>query len=1830
MSRTLTVLARLASLILAIGASGSALRAQSAEPAAAPATSLAVRPAWEETLTARLELLADSVDSPAAALAAPAGEPYATAMSRSRRLERLGRQDQPLWWRVTLRAPASAEQGWPLALEVDESRVITGAWLDGEPLPGFSGARRGEVWNSGEGWLVLPRASGVLTLRAAPLPHLYENGFGQLRLRPAELVELLDVARPAADATGLTVRNTGPVALSGVLHHRHEDYFGVALGEGRAPFRLAPGESATLPVPPAARSAEPLYKTRHWLVSGERATPEYWRHFDAIRDLRARPLVHVPENRAADWTYVFIPGPHASNPPPREGWKPLPGLPFRPQGPAYESHWFWARRTVRVPADWPRDRRVALLAPARHVRVNGEVLADLPPGGLALEPLLLPASIRPGDSFELLIGVTDYIDSLVDPASAPRSGPMQPVLRGVNGPVVTTGAMAMEFNIGLELASVPAVHTRWVRVGTTFAEGGRISAEVEVANASASAAELTVHAAVLERGRVVRTLPPVPVAVPAGGVAPVALAAPFTDARPWHPDSPHLYELRVELRRRSGPPLDTHRSRFGFREFGVEGEHFTLNGARIHLLGGSHTDLLRLTWPLTGHPYRLVRYLTPGNTGPTFVGGQARSNHSTNIADEAGYILKSEPGNLNAHGSDYYAWHRPEMWERLEGRMHAFMRAYPNHPSIVMWDIGNEISYRGPGEDEKMGALFNRLEKLDPARLATTGGPASLPVGSTTLNTHAWGNWNDLADYWFYHPEKRPSYLREIGTYSRRPAGEPAGKWTHHDRGSVPSTGLLGPGASRGLRHLDGKPMLFAEGHYYESRLPYPLFGHDVFLPTPDHVRATGHALHMADHGLNNLATRTRSVQNVRRAGVAASMIHVDRGVGRNILPLAAFNVERRARFFADRPVELAYAVHQDLTAPATVLARFRLHDGERLLGERLARWPDLAPASVREVALSFPPPPGVTEPRALRLEVRVWTENGPGWFQDDVALTVFPRAELRLPAGQRLAVFDPLGSVAPVLAAAGVKFLALDDLAAWQPEPDLALLVGSAGLAEVSPAALGDLADKIHRGGRAIVLEHSTIPQFLRTRLTQAYDFMTHAARLDGPSPVTEGLLTSDFHAWQTGERDQVVVRNAPEVPATGLVRPHLTAGRRSPVLEIGEGSGRVLLVQLNLRDALPHEPAARRVLANLLAWTGAPAPWPRVPTLLVGADPAFVGGMKNRLGLVATTREQPAEAELRAARLIVAKGSDAASREALLRVGPALRAHLREGATLFLQDLDEAGARWVSQLVAGPVEIAPFRHRHAMVVEAGSPLMAGLGHGDFFISDLGRQIERYRPVGANEPATALAVVRGAAVRPLTRPAYVAEIPLGRGRVVVSMLSVFERPVPSQVRALSALLSNAGATLDLEAAAAGEGEASWLFRPVDLSSVVNRPLARGEADDALRAFPAGRQTLRGVEHQIAPPRGEAGDSVIGVAARPPGKVEDIAVNAKAERIHFLHTGVGGAPVLVYRVWYKEDRARWIPGQADPFVDVLVRPGQHYADGTLAGQVERGERFMPATRVAWLSAGKPEFGVFETVWDNPHPEKTIGTIDVFARPDAGEGEAIVLGLSLASRDPSAGGGGATAEPLPLSRVLPGVSADQVEAEVRFSRYGFVLLKDGLLGVVYDREGRPLGSGGDGWAAQASGDGLPRRHLGVQRGSRPTITRLSRPGREEFLVEGRNEHLVWESRFIATAASLRQEFKFAALKALPEGYDPRLTLPLQFGRDVKLEGPSVNANPVMLRTPGGSATLQLDQRNIRWVFNHFVDDNSLRYHMPTRLSATDRQSRWNVDEWHSVWWELSPP
>lgn len=410
------------------------------------------------------------------------------------------------------------------------------------------------------------------------------------------------------------------------------------------------------------------------------------------------------------------------------------------------------------------------------------------------------------------------------------------------------------------------------------------------------------------------------------------------------------------------------------------------------------------------------------------------------------------------------------------------------------------------------------------------------------------------------------------------------------------------------------------------------------------------------------------------------------------------------------------------------------------------------------------------------------------------------------------------------------------------------------------------------------------------------------------------------------------------------------------------------------------------------------------------------------------------------------------------------------------------------------------------------------------------------------------------------------------------------------------------------------------------MSGVIVRPPPRGwhggGPDNDMRDFPRGRQTLAGgVVYDLLDPDKLNGNGVLALAGTKdrdvlPSAMKNIPVGRKADRLYFLHNAAWGNPGFTYRVYYKEDLDKWIPGQPDPFVDVVVRPDVDIDDWYFAGMIERGNRQLTGATIAWSGETKASrsqnqrVGVYQLAWDNPHPQKTIAKIDILSPGKVGGGQLFVFAITAATRlDPAK---------VDAASLLPdGVAAERIAHHVTTRSYGLVVLDNGTPAVLHDAAGNVLFRA-EGWYLQEviAEPGKPHvfNHVGHQIGGPAVkIERLTeKDGTVVLSIKDATSPLTKWSQTLRCgprSVSIQQQHELTANTL----GNTNLFLALLFDKQHVVPNDQMlvpNARPLVVPTKAGTMTIQFDDKfTPGWYEKYSVSADLARWNLFAKQQPT---------------------
>ena len=461
-------------------------------------------------------------------------------------------------------------------------------------------------------------------------------------------------------------------------------------------------------------------------------------------------------------------------------------------------------REVAIPAEWTGQRIVLHVGAAESVLLASVNGADV---GLGKDSHLasefdITGLVRPGQTATIRLTVVKWSDSsfIEDQDQWWHGGITRSVF----------------------LYATDPLYLRDVRV--TAGAGGALRADVQVGAAEPGwyvSGHLSGHG----------ELEPDP-------ADPASVSTNVPGVRRWSAETPELYDLQIRLNRADGAVADETRFRIGFRDVRIDGPDLLVNGARVLIRGVNRHDFD----PVTGRVVSADDMRADLETMKRFGFNAVRTSHYPNdpvlydLADELGFYVIDE-ADIESHAHARALASDPRYEPAFLDRVSRMVLRDRNHPSVIMWSLGNESDY---GTNHDAAAAWVR--RTDPTRplhyegairrdgwgggktVTDVVGPmypalaaiVSYSGGDRPLimceYSHAMGNSNGtLADYWRAietEPGLQGGFIwefRDHGLLQRVADGRPAGldayasgvaapgyRWAYGgDFGDVPNDGAF-------------------------------------------------------------------------------------------------------------------------------------------------------------------------------------------------------------------------------------------------------------------------------------------------------------------------------------------------------------------------------------------------------------------------------------------------------------------------------------------------------------------------------------------------------------------------------------------------------------------------------------------------------------------------------------------------------------------------------------------------------------------------------------------------------------------------------------------------------------------------------------------------------------------------------------------------------------------------------------------------------------------------------------------------------------------------------
>ena len=172
----------------------------------------------------------------------------------------------------------------------------------------------------------------------------------------------------------------------------------------------------------------------------------------------------------------------------------------------------------------------------------------------------------------------------------------------------------------------------------------------------------------------------------------------LANVKPWSAEVPTLYNLLVTLKK-GGQVLEVVKQRVGFRHIEIKGGQLLINGQPILIKGADRHELD----PDGGYIVSMERMIQDIKIMKQLNINAVRTCHYPDdprwydLCDEYGIYLTAE-SNLESHGMGYgdgTLAKRDDFAKAHIERQEGNVLSFRNHPSIIVWSLGNEAGY-GP------------------------------------------------------------------------------------------------------------------------------------------------------------------------------------------------------------------------------------------------------------------------------------------------------------------------------------------------------------------------------------------------------------------------------------------------------------------------------------------------------------------------------------------------------------------------------------------------------------------------------------------------------------------------------------------------------------------------------------------------------------------------------------------------------------------------------------------------------------------------------------------------------------------------------------------------------------------------------------------------------------------------------------------------------------------------------------------------------------------------------------------------------------------------------
>lgn len=227
----------------------------------------------------------------------------------------------------------------------------------------------------------------------------------------------------------------------------------------------------------------------------------------------------------------------------------------------------------------------------------------------------------------------------------------------------------------------------------------------------------------------------------------------------WSAEAPNLYTLILTLKK-DGRVVEVIPQRVGFRQIELVGNTFTVNGVAIKLKGVNRHDY----HPRAGRVVSRadveddIRLMKGHNINAIRTAHYPNAPFLYELCDVYGMYVVDE-ADVECHGFELtgdYSWLADDSaWEAVHvDRLVRMVQRDKNHPSILMWSLGNESSF-----GDNFREMARVCKEIDPSRLVHYEGDREAEVTDVYSTMYTW----------LEHPDEGRKTMQSIAEAAEKP-----------------------------------------------------------------------------------------------------------------------------------------------------------------------------------------------------------------------------------------------------------------------------------------------------------------------------------------------------------------------------------------------------------------------------------------------------------------------------------------------------------------------------------------------------------------------------------------------------------------------------------------------------------------------------------------------------------------------------------------------------------------------------------------------------------------------------------------------------------------------------------------------------------------------------------------------------------------------------------------------------------------------------------------------------------------------------------------------------